>query len=156
MKGQVQTSVRPHKSLERTEVHRGGMKGGEERRREVKRLFACPSTWPASAQRTPRPPWPAAGCNALQPKLPKEQCQQARPQPWWAGTVTAGRGETWCGQAGDVLPELGDSAGEVGGVVQGVVGEAAVGVPGVPAVLPRQVLHQHKDSGVFIHVRPPS
>lgn len=40
----------------------------------------------------------------------------------------------------DVLPELGDGAGEVGGVLQGVVGEAAVGVPSVPAALPRQVL----------------
>lgn len=55
----------------------------------------------------------------------------------------------------DVLPELGDGAGEVGGVAQGVVGEAAVGVPGVSTALPWQVLHQHKDSGVIINVASP-
>jgi len=52
----------------------------------------------------------------------------------------------------DVLPELGDGAGEVGGVAQGVVGEAVVGVPGVPTALPRQVLCRHKDSRVSINV----
>lgn len=52
----------------------------------------------------------------------------------------------------DVLPELGDSAGEIGGVAQGVVGEAVVSVPGIPAALPRQVLRQHKGNRVIINV----
>lgn len=42
---------------------------------------------------------------------------------------------------GNLLPELGDSAGEVRGVCQTVVGKAFVCVPGVIAALPRQLLH---------------
>lgn len=58
----------------------------------------------------------------------------------------------------DVLPELGDGAGEVGGVLQGVVGEAAVGVPGVPAALPRQVLgsmHTVSTTSAFFQTASP-
>lgn len=54
----------------------------------------------------------------------------------------------------DVLPELGDGTGEVSGVAQRVVGEAAVSVPGVPTALPWQFLHQHKDR-VIINVTSP-
>lgn len=39
--------------------------------------------------------------------------------------------------ASDLLPELGDGAGEVGGVGQAVVREALLCVPGVVAALPR-------------------
>lgn len=97
----------------------------------------------------------SGGCNGLLPKLPKEQSRQAQPQPWWVGTTTTGRGRNLEQAAGDVLPELGDSAGQVGGVIQGVVGEAAVCVPGIPTVLPWQVLHRHKDSRVIIRAIAP-
>lgn len=41
----------------------------------------------------------------------------------------------------DLLPELGDGAGQVGGVSQAVVREAFWSVPRVVAGLPRQLLH---------------
>lgn len=41
----------------------------------------------------------------------------------------------------DLLPELSDCAGQVGGVRQTVVGEAFVCVPGVVTALPRKLLH---------------
>ena len=41
----------------------------------------------------------------------------------------------------DLLPELGDSTGQVGGVCQTVVGKAFLCVPGVITALPRQLLH---------------
>lgn len=41
----------------------------------------------------------------------------------------------------DLLPELGDGAGQVGGVCQTVVTKAFFRVPGVIAALPRQLLH---------------
>lgn len=41
----------------------------------------------------------------------------------------------------DLLPELGDGAGQVGGVCQTVVTKTFIRVPGVIAALPRQLLH---------------
>lgn len=41
----------------------------------------------------------------------------------------------------DLLPELSDCAGQVGGVCQAVVGETFVCVPGVVTALPRKLLH---------------
>lgn len=42
---------------------------------------------------------------------------------------------------GILLPELGDSTGQVGGVRQTVVAKTLVSVPGVITALPRQLLH---------------
>lgn len=41
----------------------------------------------------------------------------------------------------DLLPELSDSTGQVGGVCQTVVGKTFLCVPGVITALPRQLLH---------------
>lgn len=41
------------------------------------------------------------------------------------------------------LPELHHGTGQVGGVHDAVVGEAAVGVPGVVTLFPRQRLQRH-------------
>lgn len=44
----------------------------------------------------------------------------------------------------DLLPELGDGAGQVGRIRQAVVGEAFLCVPGVVTALPRQLLHTER------------
>lgn len=44
----------------------------------------------------------------------------------------------------DLLPELSDSAGQVSGVCQTVVGKTFLCVPGVITALPRQLLHTQK------------
>lgn len=56
--------------------------------------------------------------------------------PWLAGTRPTLL-------ASDLLPELYHGAGHVGGVDDAVVGEAAVGVPGVVTLFPRQCLQRH-------------
>lgn len=45
----------------------------------------------------------------------------------------------------NLLPELGDSAGQVGGVRHAVVGKTVVCVPVVITALPRKLLHQKHD-----------
>ena len=104
----------------------------------VPHIHAHPGRWPALTPSCQGCPRTGAGRHG---RSPGEQARQPRRG-----------GETWCRQAVDVLPELGDGAGEVGGVAQGVVGEAVVGVPGVPTALPRQVLCRHKDIRVSINV----
>lgn len=49
-------------------------------------------------------------------------------------------------KSANVLPELCDGAGQVGGVCQAVIGEAAFGVPGVITALPRQLLNKKVQS----------
>lgn len=44
----------------------------------------------------------------------------------------------------DLLPELGDGAGQVGRIRQAVVGEAFLCVPGVVTALPRQLLRTER------------
>lgn len=45
----------------------------------------------------------------------------------------------------DLLPELCDGAGQVGGVCQAVVGKAVLRVPVVITALPRKLLHTKQD-----------